>query len=759
MNKKISSFFCGTALFAIFFTASCKSDLSGGAEEKFVASLTVSGTESCFAGDFTENVLEYFLVEIKNQKDEIVFSDNVKSLSHSEKIESFVINITYFEDEYPIEEEITKENANRLSLFYTFKENNVFKAAGNVVYNGKKIEIAEKELSFSAKNKETPPAPENPNPESPETPENPEPPQTEKFPVTLDLLKQVYANYLSEEVSSKGTILTAQTIKLIGDISSGLYVENTLDDNDKIYEYLKATYKVEKLNKTLLDNLENKTIEITKNGKRDIGNDYGYYIRGGMDYANDLGDEWNKKYNPVIAVDSYKIKKGNVVLDGTFNYNEIDIEKNAGVTISTTENTKFSMKQVDEEGTYLLISPKAIFNMYSRLFKVSYNEDSSTNITLEDVITKTIKTSDTPKLDYYIHGEEDEEAQSSYLIALHKIYENKEDKLNLDGSIDKLFFRDYNSESYISRSFKGKDFLNGQTLFKGNNYNPNINLPNMSANVLVKINAYGIDYLSNVVITGDYKEKSNIDLNTRLTNVIFEGDVSKIRNSYKDQFNGVVYFKDLPYNNNKEDGTKTNAYVNGLLKLDKLEGVSYDNFSVRFENSILDLRGRDNLNQNPLEGYNINNDEKKTITQISEVHGVYFTKKGLENVKGLGNTSNLEEDENLERIFEILIKRIKQKNDSHLYKVYVDEEKKNNISRTVYFDNADKFLAGNKTPRTLEEFEYYGNNGKFENSAYNSYKQDELDKMDKEEREKLENDKDIKELALNNRKIALNYNA
>ena len=72
-------------------------------------------------------------------------------------------------------------------------------------------------------------------------------------------------------------------------------------------------------------------------------------------------------------------------------------------------------------------------------------------------------------------------------------------------------------------------------------------------------------------------------------------------------------------------------------------------------------------------------------------------------------------------------------------------------------DEYDKYvyrnlLAASKNPRTLKEFEYFGNYDKFEKSAYSSYSSTEFDNLPKEEREQLEGDKDAKKIAQNNRK-------
>lgn len=192
--------------------------------------------------------------------------------------------------------------------------------------------------------------------------------------------------------------------------------------------------------------------------------------------------------------------------------------------------------------------------------------------------------------------------------------------------------------------------------------------------------------------------------------------------------------------------------MKGLLKLDKLENVSYNTFKVNATEGILDLRGRYGLEQNPLKGYNIDGKQENTIIQGDEVNGIYFTKKGIKEVENLEDVENLENEENLKKIFKTLTLRIKKYDDFISRKIYVDEDKKNNIATSIYPISNYENLAGKRTPRSLEEFEYYGNNGRFEKSAYDSYEGN-FQGIELEEIDKLLEDKnrvDGPQLALNN---------
>ena len=222
------------------------------------------------------------------------------------------------------------------------------------------------------------------------------------------------------------------------------------------------------------------------------------------------------------------------------------------------------------------------------------------------------------------------------------------------------------------------------------------------------------------------------------------GDVSGLKNSEEDQFNGVVYFMDKPYNNIK--GDSIGPVINGIVKLDKLEGVSYDTFRVNY--GVLDLRGRDDLGHNPLKGYNIKTDSKKSISYTGH-KAIYFTEKYIDNIEGIDiNSSSIEE------IFETLARRVKRVGEggTPVYNVYVGDDRYDSITDKIGGLDIERH-AVSKTPRTLEEFEYYANygevenpnglpyQGKFKTPAYDSYNDDFIG-VDTIIKQKLEKDKD-----------------
>ncbi|MDE6246056.1 MAG: hypothetical protein K2M50_10440 [Treponemataceae bacterium] len=534
--------------------------------------------------------------------------------------------------------------------------------------------------------------------------------------------------------------LTAPIIRSIGDAASGMLAryktEERLASNlDSVREHYGIDAADNAAAVSALAACIGGSVGIEKKGTRDIGNEYGVVnadtgrvYETASSFANyGLGEI----YPPVIEVESYKISKGNIVLDDIFNYNEIDIE-NAGASIST-DNAVFSMKQTyTKDDIYFLMSPKAVFDMYARLF----NYDSETF--LKEVITKKTELvkapkSNAPKLDYYVYGTGIRKDVSNGLIALHKLYDDNKDKLSLDVSIDTNAFKHYadGEEKDNIFEFQGADFFkDGETMFKGNEINTSNTIPNMSADILRTVSTkYNINRIKNLVVTGDYKEAKDesVDINSYLTNVVFTGDVSGLKNSNDHQFNGIVYFMDKPYNNRRGDAVGMD--INGLLKLDKLEGVSYDTFRVNY--GVLDLRGRDDYNHNPLEGYNLEDNAKKAINHDGH-KAIYFTDKHSENIEGIDSKSDIEDK------FNILTKRVQRVGQGGIgvYNVYVDDTKYDSIADTISIGSTSKYHAVSKTPRTLEEFEYYANYGevenpnglpyqcKFKTPAYDSYNDD-----------------------------------
>lgn len=419
-----------------------------------------------------------------------------------------------------------------------------------------------------------------------------------------------------------------------------------------------------------------------------------------------------------------------ISLEGNFHYIDmaLAISKLTNVNI---DNATFSMNA--DNSNY-----EVYVDMIESLYKdLNLNEALDSDEILRSNEDNNFNNYKTPKLDFNLLGIAYYSDDLKKLTSLYKIYDKKGNLNNIQISL----------EQNGTMVFNGKKEEEETILFKDNNLNTNV--PNVSVNVLSKLAELGGTdshrRLENLVITGNYtKEEKEIDIKSSLVNVVFTGDVSGLKNSANDQFNGVIYFMDKPYNNKIKNSTAVD--VNGLLKLDKLEGVSYDTFGVDY--GVLDLRGRDGLNHNPLEGYNIGTYSVKAINHYGH-YAIYFTEKYIDNIEGIDiNSSSIEE------IFETLTRRVKRVGEggTPVYNVYVGDDRYDSITDKIGGLDIERH-AVSKTPRTLEEFEYYANygevenpnglpyQGKFKTPAYDSYNDDFIG-VDTIIKQKLEKDKD-----------------
>ena len=151
---------------------------------------------------------------------------------------------------------------------------------------------------------------------------------------------------------------------------------------------------------------------------------------------------------------------------------------------------------------------------------------------------------------------------------------------------------------------------------------------------------------------------------------------------------------------------------------------------------------RDDLGHNPLKGYNIKTDSKKSISYTGH-KAIYFTDKHIDNIEGIDRNSSIEET------FETLTRRVKRVGEggTPVYNVYVGDDRYDSITDNIGGLDIERH-AVSKTPRTLEEFEYYGNaldiqynEGKFKTPAYDSYN-DDFTGVDEVIQKKLKEDKD-----------------
>ena len=338
-----------------------------------------------------------------------------------------------------------------------------------------------------------------------------------------------------------------------------------------------------------------------------------------------------------------------VLLSGKFDIDTIYIKSLNG---PIEFNNDF--KLVSE--TYILEKNKAMFiselkNMYDNLKLSSKTVDKL------------------PELDLVVYVE-DCEGLKQFLEIYNKY--NSSDKMQIAGNFSNV---EFDGSKLVSNS-------SGYTLFSNNTAKSSndSSIKSIAADELVKLsNKYGIKKIKNIIVSGAAAANS---VNwTNLTNVIFEGNMSQLTINNQTNLNGIVYFKDLPYKNSN------NSHVTGSLKLNKIANtmaVSGDgNGKTSF---VLDLSSISNF---------YNNYSSTNLMQSSIINAVYFN-----------------EDQ----------ESYKDKDDKGfaLYEKIVDSQagKINN----VYFGgirattNGFKLNQGVKTSdkaRTLEEFEYLGNNGTY----------------------------------------------
>lgn len=493
----------------------------------------------------------------------------------------------------------------------------------------------------------------------------------------VELLKEIIGeneyDAISAEVAAGNMTLTEEKIKAVGDIFPSL---------EKDAESGKEAKDVENAD-VILQNKEafvaqalGEMEDVFKTIYPDL------YLENPGLFSEAEIDEFEKKY--------FVTYKKNFTFEGEFNLDEIDIIKADGAqgnfSNATLKNSVYDIS-IDE------------FNDIrgSDLPKISSTNISSTS---------------SPKAIYN----------------LYKAYSSNLNKLTLNGD---LTYTNINGKEISGRS----DY----TLFTNDNkakLSTDTSIISLSADALAQMyTQLKIYNIRNMIISGNAKANT---VNWRLVNIVFEGDMSKLTNTFTDPDSelalplyGIVYFKDKPYNNSRQDGQS----VVGMLKLDNLQGVSSNNFKVGFDStyySILDVSG---VNTDFLDRYNP--EGKEIISQGGSTHAIYFNE-------------TLYKDNITQNDINKLCYKFVSKARSGIINVYLgmDKFKGDEYDKYVYRN----LLAASKNPRTLKEFEYFGNYDKFEKSAYSSYSSTEFDNLPKEEREQLEGDKDAKKIAQNNRK-------
>ncbi|MDE7228015.1 MAG: hypothetical protein K2N31_06820, partial [Treponemataceae bacterium] len=202
-----------------------------------------------------------------------------------------------------------------------------------------------------------------------------------------------------------------------------------------------------------------------------------------------------------------------------------------------------------------------------------------------------------------------------------------------------------------------------------------------------------IKNIKNLIISEAAPDKT---VEWNLTNIIFTDDMSELKNKSKADLKGIVYFKSYPYNNTT-DVKDLNAY--GIVKLDKL---SYTFRRDEAYHNILDLRG---VKKEDIDKYTSNN------CIAGGARFVYFSKELGDSIKN--------EDEAYKKAF---YKKFAKPNVGYggIDSEYFGD---NGVRQDSYGANKDGSEGiSSRTPRKLKEFEYYGNNDKYEISARDTFK-------------------------------------
>ena len=332
---------------------------------------------------------------------------------------------------------------------------------------------------------------------------------------------------------------------------------------------------------------------------------------------------------------------------------------------------------------------------------------------------------------------DDSSAKETYY--LYKAYSDTKNlgKLQLNGNLDSLTIDGREISGDSNYTLFEKD---GNTVKSSGSET----IKSLNIDVLVQMtNQLEIYSFYNMIISGDATETATV--NWELRNIVFEGDMSKIKNNCKNPTGvgslflyGIIYFKDKPYNNNGS----FDQNVEGMLKLDNLEGVSSENFKVNFSSnpySVLDVRGAS------LDSYNL---ESKNQILEGGAHAIYFNDK----------YNPYEKDK-----IQTLCYKFSNPNVTAIDNVYLGNNKVSYKDINDIYNNRILFSAASRTPRTLKEFEEFGNSydrgsqnykqfKKSAKSSYNGYTED-WNNLEQRERDNLTADENYKELAKNDRRI------
>lgn len=268
--------------------------------------------------------------------------------------------------------------------------------------------------------------------------------------------------------------------------------------------------------------------------------------------------------------------------------NAITVSKSDKYTITYNKNFNFNDTFNLDEISLPANNGKGDFSNAT----LTNNGDS---ITIDEL--NNIRGSSLPKLSFTKISDESSEKA---VYDLYKTYSNSDPRLNKLAYLD--LHGDLNMTVIDGKALSGNS---NYTLFTNDDKaktsdGPDANtIKSLNADALVKMtNQLNIFNIRNMIISGDATTAATV--NWQLINIVFEGDMSEIKNNFKNPVSsnralplyGIVYFKDKPYKNN--NGTAGGQSVKGMLKLDNVQGVSGENFQINFGSdyySVLDVRG------------------------------------------------------------------------------------------------------------------------------------------------------------------------
>ncbi|MBD5405513.1 hypothetical protein HDR59_03130 [bacterium] len=511
--------------------------------------------------------------------------------------------------------------------------------------------------------------------------------------------------------------INSQINTIISGIKNGNYKDLTKPSAKTVVELLKDILGAEY--NTISENVSSGKITLTAQTIKAVGDTFSVLENDAKNGSAQASTEKTVKDNKDAFVAQAQ--------------NAITVSKSDKYTITYNKNFNFN-------GTFNLDEISLPANNGKGDFSNATLTNNGDSITIDEL--NNIRGSSLPKLSFTKISDESSEKA---VYDLYKTYSNSNPSLNKLAYLD--LHGDLNMTVIDGKALSGNS---NYTLFTNDDKaktsdGPDANtIKSLNADALVKMtNQLNIFNIRNMIISGDATTAATV--NWRLINIVFEGDMSKIKNNFKNPVSGrylplygIVYFKDKPYNNN--NAVVSGQSVEGMLKLDNVQGVYSEDFKVDFSSrwyNVLDVRGASLNNYDRIIG--------KEIIQGGYLHAIYFNKDyiSLEN-----NQDEINE----------LCNKFANPNNMGIINAYLGTIK---VKGHNFDDPSDgSFSAGSRTPRTLKEFEYLGNTYDdgfmhFETSAKSSYDKypTEFDNLSDREKDNLKNDAGDNQLAKNDRRI------